>query len=107
MKNDLSTVTSVMATKLGSLGRVLTSGRRFRTQTPELSQTSCFSFFLLLVIVFGRTNKRFLYMFHTLLRRKRVTRTRLISLNLLGNVSVGKVPLIRNFVCESMTCHVL
>ena len=36
-----------------------------------------------------------------------MNRTRLISLDPLENVYVENVPLIRNFVCENMTCHAL
>ena len=63
--------------------------------------------FLPLVSVFGRTGKCFLHTFHRLLQWMHMNRTRIISLDPFENVYVENVPLIRNFVCENMTCYAL
>ena len=77
----LSTFTVLMATKLG---RVMTSGRSFNTQTLKLLPTSCCFLFLFffLMAVFGWTAKIVLGTFYYSLPRNHVTKTGFISLDL-------------------------
>ena len=80
---------------------------KFACNKKNFAVANVFFLLLLLVCAFRLTLKIFLRMFYWLLPRICVTSPGKISLHSLENVCITDVLFIWNFVCDSMTCHVL